>query len=177
MPLTALFTVMILRKSRNPISIFTQNTAKLTVLHKQTLSATITKHTHACKYASFYLNAYSALINIINRLLTRWHSLKRLHSCLPIVQCTVKNVFNENPHTLFLFLFLFYPSCYQNSRRSLQEGHFIQLSLSSYWRRQGGRKEAEWEGGGSCMCVRMRGGRERTTLHLRSCFFFLSFKQ
>lgn len=54
-----------------------------------------------------------------------------------------KNIFNENPHTLSLF----YPSCYQNGRRSLKEGHFIQLSLSSHWRRQGGRKETEWEGG------------------------------
>lgn len=44
---------------------------------------------------------------------------------------------------------IWYQPCYQNSGRSLQEGRFIQLSLASYWRRQGGRKTDEWEGGGA----------------------------
>lgn len=83
---------------------------------------------------------------------------KRLHPSLPIVH----RVYDEklfqwksshHPCSLSLSLFL-YPSCYQNRRRSLKEGHFIQLS-TVVTRNETGREkwESGREVGAACICV------------------------
>lgn len=151
-----------------PNSLDSTNTQPLQQLQTDT-------HTHACKHtASILILPYSAHSKIINRLLTREHSLKRLHPCLPIVH----RVYCEKYISMkMLTPSLSYSSCYQNGRRSLKEGHFIQLSLSSYWRRQGGRKETEWEGGREVVaaCVfctfEQQRGKERERRKFPLCIF------
>lgn len=108
-------------------------------------------HTHHNNYKHMHVSIVSKIA--INMLLTRWHSLNWLHPYLPIVHRMYGEKYFQWKSSHPPALSFFYPSCHQKRRRSLKEGHFIQLSLSSYWRRQGGRKETEWEGGGSSMCV------------------------
>lgn len=142
--------------------------SELTLLHRQTLSAANT-HMQTSTYASHDVNVttHCAHNNIISRLLTRWDPLERQTALAP------PNCPQSARWKMFFFMktltasFFFHPSCYQNSGRSLEEGHFIQLSLASYKRR--------WWGRGRMRACTNREGSGQTSQAASSVHFFFYF--
>lgn len=98
----------------------TQKLSELTLLHRQTLSATNT-HMQTSTYASHDVNVktHCAHNNIISGLLTRWDPLERQTALAP-PNCPQsarwKLFFYENPHCLFLFSPLLLPEQWEEPR-------------------------------------------------------------